>query len=238
MKKILLPIALAAATTFAAPASATELVENASGVSFSAFDSSTRGTLLGYIESDTSPAFTYSGIMRSAVYQNTLGTLDFYFQIAISSIDVGDEVFNLTGSNFMGYTIDALFDATDFDGAGGFEAAFNPNLDPNGPAGSTTTASRSGSGSIIRADFGSNGLEAAGQTSATYIFRTNATNYNLGGTFTAQDGSVAQRLNFSPTAAPAVPEPGTWAMMLLGFGAIGFGLRRRRHPMGSAMQIA
>jgi hypothetical protein len=26
----------------------------------------------------------------------------------------------------------------------------------------------------------------------------------------------------------AVPEPGTWAMMLLGFGAIGFSMRRRR----------
>jgi hypothetical protein len=26
----------------------------------------------------------------------------------------------------------------------------------------------------------------------------------------------------------AVPEPATWAMMLMGFGAIGFGLRRRK----------
>jgi hypothetical protein len=26
------------------------------------------------------------------------------------------------------------------------------------------------------------------------------------------------------------PEPGTWAMMLVGFGAIGFGLRRRSQP--------
>ncbi|MDP3782272.1 MAG: PEPxxWA-CTERM sorting domain-containing protein [Sphingopyxis sp.] len=26
----------------------------------------------------------------------------------------------------------------------------------------------------------------------------------------------------------AVPEPGTWAMVLLGFGAIGFGMRRRK----------
>ena len=28
-------------------------------------------------------------------------------------------------------------------------------------------------------------------------------------------------------AAPAVPEPGTWAMMLVGFGAVGYGMRRR-----------
>jgi hypothetical protein len=30
------------------------------------------------------------------------------------------------------------------------------------------------------------------------------------------------------TLSPAVPEPATWAMMLIGFGAIGFALRRRR----------
>jgi PEP-CTERM motif len=30
------------------------------------------------------------------------------------------------------------------------------------------------------------------------------------------------------TVSPAVPEPATWAMMLIGFGAIGFALRRRR----------
>lgn len=35
------------------------------------------------------------------------------------------------------------------------------------------------------------------------------------------DGSYSLAIN-------AVPEPGTWAMMLVGFGAIGFGMRRRR----------
>jgi hypothetical protein len=35
----------------------------------------------------------------------------------------------------------------------------------------------------------------------------------------------------------AVPEPGTWAMMLLGFGAIGFSMRRRRTQQNIA-QIA
>jgi len=28
--------------------------------------------------------------------------------------------------------------------------------------------------------------------------------------------------------APAVPEPGTWAMMLIGFGALGFAMRRKK----------
>lgn len=32
-------------------------------------------------------------------------------------------------------------------------------------------------------------------------------------------------------AAPAVPEPGTWALMLLGFGAVGLAFRRRPAPL-------
>jgi hypothetical protein len=34
----------------------------------------------------------------------------------------------------------------------------------------------------------------------------------------------------------AVPEPGTWGMMLLGFGAAGYAMRRRRRP--ALMQVA
>lgn len=36
----------------------------------------------------------------------------------------------------------------------------------------------------------------------------------------------------------AVPEPATWAMMLLGFGGIGFAMRRSRKQAGSLMQVA
>jgi hypothetical protein len=36
--------------------------------------------------------------------------------------------------------------------------------------------------------------------------------------------------NVSITTATAVPEPGTWALMILGFGAIGLTMRRRRRP--------
>jgi hypothetical protein len=39
------------------------------------------------------------------------------------------------------------------------------------------------------------------------------------------------------SGAPAVPEPATWALMLLGFGAIGFKMRRSRKA-ASLMQLA
>lgn len=46
-------------------------------------------------------------------------------------------------------------------------------------------------------------------------------------------GLTLQGSNFSLVQAPinaAVPEPATWAMMLLGFGGMGVALRRRRKP--------
>lgn len=52
--------------------------------------------------------------------------------------------------------------------------------------------------------------------------------------FTAQGTQIT---SFSASAiSAAVPEPATWAMMLLGFGAIGFAMRRRRQP--ALLQLA
>jgi hypothetical protein len=42
-------------------------------------------------------------------------------------------------------------------------------------------------------------------------------------------GSYGGNATFTPTATPGVPEPSTWAMMLIGFGAVGFAMRRRRN---------
>ncbi|WP_205214934.1 MULTISPECIES: FxDxF family PEP-CTERM protein [Sphingomonas] len=53
----------------------------------------------------------------------------------------------------------------------------------------------------------------------------NATNVlTINGT-TFGDASYSGTLSFGAT--PAVPEPATWALMLLGFGAVGFSMRRR-----------
>jgi hypothetical protein len=43
----------------------------------------------------------------------------------------------------------------------------------------------------------------------------------------AANGSYVGNINVTTS----VPEPGTWAMLLLGFGAVGFALRRRRLPV-------
>lgn len=47
--------------------------------------------------------------------------------------------------------------------------------------------------------------------------------YTLNISGVAEDSSYSGVLNFS-----AVPEPGTWALMILGFGAIGFSMRGRK----------
>ena len=38
----------------------------------------------------------------------------------------------------------------------------------------------------------------------------------------------------SPELIPAVPEPGTWAMMLMGFGFIGWRIRREKPVLQSS----
>jgi hypothetical protein len=40
------------------------------------------------------------------------------------------------------------------------------------------------------------------------------------------------------TGSTAVPEPGTWAMMLIGFGAVGVAMRRRRQNEPALRQVA
>lgn len=83
------------------------------------------------------------------------------------------------------------------------------------------------------------GGDSDGQVTTLYDLGANGQNFfnAFNGTFksvtmTFTNGATVQdvrqfRISAAPKT-PAVPEPATWAMMLLGFGAIGFGMRRRR----------
>ena len=55
-----------------------------------------------------------------------------------------------------------------------------------------------------------------------------ATALNIAGNTGTQTGGFSGSLAFVPNAVPGVPEPGTWAMMLLGFGALGMAMRRKQ----------
>ena len=49
----------------------------------------------------------------------------------------------------------------------------------------------------------------------------------VSGTVASQSGSYAGTFNLGQVTAP-VPEPATWALMLVGFGAVGYSLRSRK----------
>jgi hypothetical protein len=73
------------------------------------------------------------------------------------------------------------------------------------------------------------GLIETSGTSNVNIFSGQLNNITVTGVSRGL-GSYGGNLTFIPGA---VPEPGTWAMMLIGFGAIGFSMRRRRRVTAS-----
>ena len=87
--------------------------------------------------------------------------------------------------------------------------------------------------------FSFSGGDSDGQVTSLYDIGQNGSNFfnAFDGTFssvtmTFTDGATVSdvgqfRLNVAPAVA-AVPEPATWAMMILGFAAIGFSVRRRK----------
>jgi hypothetical protein len=84
---------------------------------------------------------------------------------------------------------------------------------------------------------GSFSASGTGDTLALLVPFTGAGNYRVsfGGTAPANGAAVTGNLTFQ--LAP-VPEPGTWALMLLGFAGVGVAIRRSRKRSATLMQIA
>jgi PEP-CTERM motif len=82
---------------------------------------------------------------------------------------------------------------------------------------------------ILSLHFGNAGNEFGGDVTVLYLFTFDepTSSIELG-----QDG-----FSNAVLIGGGVPEPSTWAMMMLGFGAVGYGLRRRRRE-GLLAQVA
>ena len=68
----------------------------------------------------------------------------------------------------------------------------------------------------------------------TAFYRIDASNIDI---ITLAYNSSSNARLYS-TGTPSVPEPSTWLMMLLGFGAVGAAAKRRRKGFGRLLQIA
>lgn len=87
---------------------------------------------------------------------------------------------------------------------------------------------------VLGVHWGNNGDSTGRSVTAFYLFNLTGSSdiINLG-----NGGKGASNAQLYSTGTPAVPEPATWAMMLLGFGGIGMTMRRRRRNT-ALMQVA
>ena len=108
--------------------------------------------------------------------------------------------------------------------------------------GAAYTPTASGCGNYFGVDpntagqsFGANGLYFGGTCAGVFDTLTTSLTTSIGQSYTLRfnlsvfggtDNGV--RVSTGALTTGAVPEPATWAMMLLGFGGIGFAMRRRR----------
>ena len=149
--------------------------------------------------------FHQTGIAAPAsvlgVYSFALGTTPISFDFSIGGVTAGNN-FSTLGANI--FLTNLLTGQT---------ASYNPLFIGND---NTTTASGDIQNSA-RLTFGFlSGLNFNPNINNTYRIDLSA------------GGNTVTSFAQLGTGAPAVPEPATWAMMLIGFGAMGVSLRRRR----------
>lgn len=163
-------------------------------------------------QSGTISPGTFTATYTSSVYRTAAGTLDFVYDFSDGS-GSRNGIESFSAYNFGAFTTDVSY------------------LTNNGNA--PVTATRTATGTV-GFNFAAGSPVAPGTSSDTLIIATNATAYDSVGVLSLQDGSAGSGTGFEPIAVAAAPEPGPWALMLGGVGAMGLRLRRRRTAALSA----
>ena len=151
------------------------------------------------------------------------------FQVAfIQSVEGDEGSFTMSLSNLtIGSTYDFMFDAAK---RGGFGVVRELSVFYGALGLGTFSATTTAFQTFTTASFVALG------DSGTLTFTAGAS--RTGDDNVLIDNVRINERDAAPGDVSAVPEPATWAMMIVGFGAVGVASRRRRHTMSRLAQIA
>lgn len=215
-------LAVALATLAHTSAQAVALTEPVAPANFA--DTALPGTtaaarpeLAGTVLEDVITAFSFEGItgtvQNRVVRETTTGTLDFYWKVNVDRMEpsVGVVAFRLIDFGH-GNLLDADWR---IDGLGSVAPdtarLFNEAIQPTGSI-----------------NFLFDTAVNAGSQSKFFFLHTNATAYSQSASFDLLGGPGQALSPVYSTFAPAVPEPGTYALVVAGLAAVGLAARRRR----------
>ena len=173
------------------------------------------GTLLASLSSPFTTIDT-SGTLVSAVFRDSAGTLDFYYQVNNDLSSTGP-ISRETNSIFTGFATNVGFrlDGASLAGTGFVNATVMP-----------VTADRNTLSSVVGFSFNPPDPTKIqpGQTSTVLVISTNATQFTSGFA-SVIDGGATTVASFAPTA---VPEPSSIAFIAIGGLLVARCVRRKR----------
>ena len=208
-------VLLASASVIATPAAATDYLFDANGDNYTIYFDGFGGDPVEPIPGLTSNLYLnlVSGI----------GTDTLTFSYVLTNTSTGDN----SGSRVSGFAFNSTPNATGGDADGDLANLHLGGNYPNGIGGVEVCLSNSGS----CAGGGGGGATVGSPANGTFTLEYGSPIASLYlGDFWTRYQSTGANQQGSATGGdtPPVPEPSTWAMMLFGFGALGFAMRRRR----------